>query len=157
LIGRLIAFELSNFDNFNPSKVEYEFSAKLKIEDDKDRKKKKITYEDSDYETDDDDDEKLEALLTRRFHRGKGKYKGKLPIICFNCNEVGHIAAQCPEKKNKRDKFEYKGRRDEEDKGHYDKGKKSCYIAKEDTDNESDKSNDEEVVYVVVKDESDEE
>ena len=29
--------------------------------------------------------------MERRFHRGKGKFKGKLPIICFNCNEVGHL------------------------------------------------------------------
>ena len=27
-------------------------------------------------------------MLARRFHKGKGKFKGKLPIICFNCNEI---------------------------------------------------------------------
>lgn len=52
LIGRLTTCEISNFDKFNPSKVEYAFNAKLKIDDDNDRKKKrKITYEESDYET----------------------------------------------------------------------------------------------------------
>ena len=54
----------------------------------------------SDNDTDKEDVEQLEALLERRFHRGKGKFKGKLPIICFNCNEIDHIAAKCPEKKN---------------------------------------------------------
>ena len=44
----------------------------------------------------------MEALLARRFHRGKGKFKGKLPIICFNCNEVSHIFVRCPEKKSYR-------------------------------------------------------
>ena len=42
----------------------------------------------------------MEALLARRFHKGKGKFKGKLPIICFNCNEVGHITTRCPQKRN---------------------------------------------------------
>jgi hypothetical protein len=27
--------------------------------------------------------------------RGKGKYEGKLPIIYFTCNKVGHIPARC--------------------------------------------------------------
>lgn len=83
LIGRLTTFELSNFENFNPAKVESIFSAKLKIDDEKDRKKK-ITHDYSDCETDDEDVEELEALLARIFHRGKGKYKGKFPIIYFN-------------------------------------------------------------------------
>ena len=34
---------------------------------------------------DEEDVDQLEALLERRFHRGKGKFKGRLPIICFNC------------------------------------------------------------------------
>ena len=48
-----------------------------------------------DSDTDEEDVEKMEALVARRFHRSKGKFKGKLPIICFNCNEVGHIAGRC--------------------------------------------------------------
>ena len=54
----------------------------------------------SDSDTNEEDFEQLEALLARRFHRGKGKFKGKLPIICFNCNEVVHIATRCPKKRN---------------------------------------------------------
>ena len=40
--------------------------------------------------------------LARRFHRDKGKSRGKLPIMCFNCNKVGHIATRCSDKKNNR-------------------------------------------------------
>ena len=29
---------------------------------------------------------------------GKGKFKGKLPLICFDCGEVGHFVAKCPHK-----------------------------------------------------------
>ena len=85
------------------------------------------------------------------FHRGKGKFKGKLPIICFNCNEVGHIAARCSKTKNYKGGDKYKSRRDEDSKDYKDKGKK-YYIVEEDDSDE----HDDEVVYVAMKDESDE-
>ena len=53
----------------------------------------------SDSNTDEEDIEQLKALLATKFHRGKGKFKGKLLIICFNCNEVGHIATRCTQKR----------------------------------------------------------
>ena len=65
------------------------------------------------------------------FYRGKGKFKGKLHIMCFNSNEVGHIVARCLEKKNYKGGDKYKNRRDKYRKGYKDKGKKSCYIAEE--------------------------
>lgn len=98
IIGRLTAFELSNFDNYKLDKVESAFKAKLSLQDSeqgRSRKERKKKYVSSDSSTDEEDVEQLEALLARRFHRGKGKFKGKLPIVCFNCNEVGHIAARC--------------------------------------------------------------
>ena len=105
----------------------------------------------SDSDTDEEDANQLEALLERRFHRGKGKFIDKFPIIYFNCNEVGHIAAKCPEKINCKGNDKYKGKRNEDNKEYKDKGKK-CYNAKEDDSNE----NDDEVVYVAMKDELDE-
>ena len=66
-------------------------------------------YANSDSEIDDEEIDELEALLARRFHKGKGKYKGKMLIICFNCHKVGHIAPRCPEKKKTRyEKYEDK-------------------------------------------------
>ena len=88
----------------------------------------------SDIDIDEEDVDKLEALLARIFHRGKGNFKGKLPTMCFNCNEVSHIAARNPEKKNYRGGDKYKSRRDEDSKDYKDKGKKSCYIVEEDVD-----------------------
>ena len=67
--------------------------------------------------------------MARKFHRGKGKYKGKLPIIFFNCHEVGHIAARYPDKSNKKNEDKFGGTKDDSNKGYKDKGNKTCYIA----------------------------
>ena len=53
-----------------------------------------------------------------------------MPIICFNCHEVGHIVARCPKKKKRRDeKYEdkYERQKDDDRKSYKDKGKKTCY------------------------------
>ena len=75
------------------------------------KKKGKAKHVSSDSDIDDEDVDQLEALLERRFHRGKGKYKGKLPIICFNCNEVGHIAARCTKKMTYKEGNKYRNRK----------------------------------------------
>ena len=107
IIGRLTAFELSNFDNYKLDNFESAFKAKMIVRDNEDvqtkKKNKKGKHVSSDSSTNEDDVDQLEGLLARIFHRGKGKFKCKLPIICFNCNEVGHIAARCTQKKNYKD------------------------------------------------------
>lgn len=32
----------------------------------------------------------------RKLKRGIGKYKGKVPLICFNCGEISHFTFKCP-------------------------------------------------------------
>ena len=71
-----------------------------------------------------------------------------MSIICFNCNKVGHIAARCTQKKNYKDGRKFKNKREDSNKDYKDKGKR-CYIVEEDLDD-----NDDEVVYVAMKDES---
>jgi hypothetical protein len=39
--------------------------------------------------------------FVRRLKRGTNKYKGMLPLKCFNCDGVVHFANKCPYKKNK--------------------------------------------------------
>ena len=76
LVGRLTAFELSNFNNYKPESLESNFKAKflLKYSDEKKQKKKrKIKHVSSDSDTNEEDVEQLEEMLTRRFHRGKKK------------------------------------------------------------------------------------
>ena len=73
-------------------------------------------------------------------------------MIFFSYEEVGHIVARCPKKEGKEEKKhdKYKGKKDF--KSYKDKGKKSCYVAKD-----FDSSEEDEMVYIVVKDESDDE
>ena len=40
------------------------------------------------------DDE--EALFVSRLNKGTGKYKGKLPLKCFNYGRIGHFSHKCP-------------------------------------------------------------
>ena len=38
------------------------------------------------------DDEEIENFVMK-LKRRTGKYKGKLPLICFNCGKIGHFAS----------------------------------------------------------------
>ena len=51
------------------------------------KSKTKIQLEDSDDE---------EALLVKNIKRGIGKYKGKLPLKCFNCGGDWSLCFQMP-------------------------------------------------------------
>ena len=72
--------------------------------------------------------------------------------MCFNCNEVGNIATRYPDKSNNRNEDKFRGRKGDGKKGYKDKGNNSFYISDEQYSDESD----DEVVYVAMKDESDE-
>jgi hypothetical protein len=41
------------------------------------------------------------ANFVRRLKRGTKKYKGMLPLKCFNCDGVGNFSNKCPYKKKK--------------------------------------------------------
>jgi hypothetical protein len=58
------------------------------------------------------------ANFIKRLNKGtNSRYRGKIPLICFNCDGIGHFAKKCPHKKKRNDegyskeKHTYKGKR----------------------------------------------
>lgn len=142
-------FELNNFDNSvsKPSESAFKaFVTSTSVKKGKDICHNHDCRPSHGGSRGDGDDEdhlmELEALLAKRFPRGTGKYKGKLPLKYFSCNNIGHIAANCPNGDKKEKFMKFKG-----------KGKKHCYVAVDEgvTDEESEEEDNEEIVFVVVK------
>ena len=113
----------------------------------------------SEYNSDDDDfDNEEEANFVRKLKRGTGKYKGKLPLKCFECGRINHFASKCPYKGNPNsdDKNNYKTNRSfqrhkKENNGRTVKSKN--LYSKEDSsssDDDSDSDNDSEKVLFVA-------
>jgi len=57
--------------------------------------------------SDDSKEDEEVANFVKRLKDGTEKYKGKLPLICFNCDSVGHFSNKCHYKKNKINEEEY--------------------------------------------------
>ena len=100
----MTTFKLDNFDNYVPASknIEFAFEAKLSLKE----KGKKIKDNHSDSEeaieeSSDSDLEVVEAFLAMKYSRSRGKYRGKIPLIFFSCEEVGHIVTRCPNKREK--------------------------------------------------------
>lgn len=103
LIGMLTNFELNIFDNSVP-KVESTFKASISNAL---ARKGKDVYHNHEYRSshhgggnEEVDDEhnlmEIKALLVKKLPRGTGKYKGNIPLKCFSCNQIGHIATNYP-------------------------------------------------------------
>ena len=56
-------------------------------------KKEAVFKVSSKNQSDNLDDE--EALFVSKLKKGTGKYKGKLPLKCFNCGRIGHFCHKC--------------------------------------------------------------
>ena len=69
IIGRLTAFELSNFDNYKPENYESAFKAKMIVNDNEEvqskKKNGKVKHVSIESSNDEDDVDQLEALLAR--------------------------------------------------------------------------------------------
>ena len=87
LHGILTTYEIRTPTKF-PCRNEATFKASKK------KDKKKVISKDIGHEDIGADEE--EANFVRKLKRGTGKYKGKLPLKCFECGRIGHFASKCP-------------------------------------------------------------
>jgi hypothetical protein len=104
-----------------------------------------------------EDDEEV-ANFVKRLNKGtNGRYRGKLPLICFNCDGIGHFSNKCPHKKKKRNDEGYsKGRQTYKGKRTTKKVFKKNFCTKEDiSSSDEDEVSDSEigrVLFMAVED-----
>jgi hypothetical protein len=97
LHGIFTAYEMKT-EQENPYVKEEAFKAS--------KRSKKKNKEQEEYNNNNDiseDDEDV-ANFVKRLNKGtNGRYRAKIPLICFNCDGIGHFSNKCPHKKNRND------------------------------------------------------
>jgi hypothetical protein len=97
------------------------------------------------------------ANFVKRLNKGtNGRYRGKRPLICFNCDGIGHFVNKCPHKKKRIDEGYLKGKHTYKGKRTIKKVfKKSLYTKENISSSDEDEVSDNEtgrVIFMAVKD-----
>jgi hypothetical protein len=95
LHGTLTTYEM-RIDQDNLVTMEATFKESKKINQ-KNKQKEKLDSSNSDVS---EGDEEVYNFV-RTLKKGTEKYKGKLPLICFNCDGIGHFSNKFPRNRNK--------------------------------------------------------
>jgi hypothetical protein len=159
LHGIFTAYEM-RIEQENPVMKEAMFKASKKTK----KKNKKKSKPDCSCNDDSEEDEEVENFV-RKLKRGTDKYKGMLPLKCFNCDGIGHFSSKCPYAKNKgSDEEEDPKKKKKNQKGDKRRNKnkffKKSFYSKEDnssSDEDDDSDNDSErVLFMEVEDDDEE-
>jgi hypothetical protein len=150
LHGIFTAYEMRT-EHENPDVKEVAFKASKRS-----KKKKKEQEEYSNSSDVSEDDEEV-ANFIKRLNKGtNGRYRGKLPLICFNCDGIGHFSNKCPHKKKRNDEGYSKGKHTYKGKRTTKKDFKKSLCIKEDiSSSDEDEISDSEtgrVLFMAVKD-----
>jgi hypothetical protein len=110
LHGIFIAYEMRT-EQENPDVKEATFKASKRS------KKNKKEQEEYNNNNDASEDDEEVANFFKRLNKGTSdRYRGKLPLICFSCDGIGHFAKKCHKKKRNdesysKGKHTYKGKK----------------------------------------------
>jgi hypothetical protein len=120
-------------------------------------KQKKKEQEEYSSSNDISEDDEEVANFVKRLNKGtNGRYRGNLPLICFNCDGIGHFPNKCPHKKKRNYEGYSKGKHTYKDKRTTKKYFKKRLCIKEDiSSSDEDEINDSEtgrVLFMAVKD-----
>jgi hypothetical protein len=104
LYGIFIAYEMRT-EQENPNFKETSFKASKRS------KQKKKKQEEYNINNDVSEDDEEVANFVKILKKGtNGRYRGKILLICFNCDGIGHFANKCPHKKKINDEGYSKGK-----------------------------------------------
>jgi hypothetical protein len=150
LHGIFTAYEMRT-EQENPDVKEAAFKASKKS------KQKKKEQEEYSSNSDVSEDDEEVANFVKRLNKGaNGKFRGKFPLICFNCDGIGHFTNKCPHKKKRNDEGYSKGRQTYKGKGTTKKVFKKNFCTKEDiSSSDEDEVSDSEtgrVLFMAVED-----
>jgi hypothetical protein len=96
-------------------------------------KKKKKEQEEYSSNNDVSEDDEEVANFVKILNKGTNdRYRGKLPLICFNCDGIGHFSNKYPHKKKRNDEGYSKGRKTYKGKKDTKKVFKKIFFTKED-------------------------
>jgi hypothetical protein len=126
LHGIFTAYEMRT-EQKNPDLKEAAFKASKRS------KQKKKEQEEYRRNNDVSEDNEEVANFVKRLNKGtNSKYIGKLPLICFNCDGIGHFANKCAHKKKRNDEGYSKGKQTYKGKRTTKKVFKKNFCTKED-------------------------
>jgi hypothetical protein len=149
LHGIFTAYEMRT-EQENPDVKETAFKSSKRS---KQKKKEQEEYSSSSDVSEDDEEV---ANFIKILHKGtNGRYRGKFPLICFNCDGIGHFSNKCPHKKKRNDEGYSKGKHTYKGKITTKKYFKKILCIKEDiSSSDEDEINDSEtrrVIFMAVK------
>jgi hypothetical protein len=150
LHGIFTAYEMRT-EQENPDVKEAAFKASKRS------KKNKKEQEEYSSSSDVSEDDEEVANFVKRLNKGtNGKYRGKFPLICFNCDGIGHFANKFPRKKKRNDEGYSKDRQTYKGKRTTKKVFKKKFCTKEDiSSSDEDEVSDSEtgrVIFMTVED-----
>jgi hypothetical protein len=150
LHGIFITYEMRT-EQENPDVKEVAFK-----ESSRSKQKKKEQEEYSSINDVLEDDEEV-ANFVKRLNKGtNNRYRGKIPLICFNCDGISHFSNKCPHKKKGNDEGYSKGRQTYKGKRTKKKVFKKIFCTKEDiSSSDGDEVSDSEtrrVLFMAVED-----